>query len=91
MYFHDLLVTKSCLAIIYKNIIIDRVHSNVPFMCPCRFFSDDASSNNGGYRAASYVVELRDKGYSGFLLPPNKVCGEQHIYHTYLGTLHLCT
>lgn len=40
-----------------------------------RFFGDDASSNNGGYRAAAYVIELRSResGNAGFLLPPDQV------------------
>lgn len=37
------------------------------------FYSDDASSNNGGYRSAAFVIELRDKGTHGFVLPPNQI------------------
>lgn len=40
-----------------------------------RFFGDEASANNGGYRAAAYVIELRSResGTTGFLLPPDQV------------------
>ena len=44
-------------------------------MPACRFYSDDASSDNGGYRAITYVIELRDNGNMGFLLPPQQVRG----------------
>jgi hypothetical protein len=40
------------------------------------FYSDDASSNNGGFRAAAYVIELRDKGGisgKGFALPADQI------------------
>jgi hypothetical protein len=37
------------------------------------FYGEDATSSNGGYRAAGYTVELRDRGQYGFLLPPSQV------------------
>ncbi|CAI8008905.1 Carboxypeptidase B [Geodia barretti] len=37
------------------------------------FYGDDASSTNGGYRAVGYVIELRDTGTKGFLLPPDQI------------------
>lgn len=37
------------------------------------FYSDDAASNNGGYRSAAFVIELRDKGEYGFLLPAEQI------------------
>ena len=36
------------------------------------FYSDDANGGNE-FRAASYVIELRDTGTYGFLLPPDQV------------------
>lgn len=36
------------------------------------FYSDDASSNNGGYRSAAFVIELRG-GNAGFLLPAEQI------------------
>ena len=44
-------------------------------LCTCRFYSEDAAGRNGGYRAASYCIELRGTetdGY-GFVLPANQV------------------
>ena len=39
----------------------------------CRFYGEDATDSNKGYRAASYTIELRDTGSYGFLLPPDQV------------------
>ena len=39
----------------------------------CRFYSDNATKTNGGYRAAGYTISLRDTGEYGFLLPPDQV------------------
>ena len=38
-----------------------------------RFYGDNATSTNEGYRAASYTMELRDTGEYGFILPPDQV------------------
>ena len=40
-----------------------------------RFYSDDAASSNGGYRPASYCIELRgtEQDSYGFALPANQV------------------
>ncbi len=38
-----------------------------------RFYGVHASRTNGGYRAASYMVVLRDTGKYGYLLPPDQV------------------
>ena len=37
-----------------------------------RLYSNDASMNNG-FRAAAFTIELRDKGYYKFMLPPDQV------------------
>lgn len=37
------------------------------------FYGEDATSSNGGYRAASFTIELRDTGAYGFLLPPDQI------------------
>lgn len=39
-----------------------------------RFYSKDATTNNKGKRPASFTIELRDTGNSGFLLPASEVC-----------------
>ena len=39
----------------------------------CRFYGENATSWNHGYRAAGFTIELRDTGTYGFLLPPNQV------------------
>ena len=44
-----------------------------------RFYGDDATAANKGYRVASYTIELRDTGRYGFELPPAQVS----IYITY--------
>ena len=50
---------------------------------PTRFYGDDASSTNGGYRAVGYVIELRDTGVKGFLLPPDQVRDSmKQVYHS---------
>ncbi|KJE93156.1 carboxypeptidase [Capsaspora owczarzaki ATCC 30864] len=48
------------------------------------FYADD--SNNKGYRAASYTIELRDTGKQGFLLSPTQIVpnGEE-ILGAFLG------
>lgn len=38
-----------------------------------RFYGEDATSTNEGYRAAGYTIELRDTGRYGFVLPPDQV------------------
>jgi len=40
-----------------------------------RFYSDDAAASNGGYRPASYCIELRgtEADSYGFMLPANQV------------------
>ena len=38
------------------------------------FYSDGANVNNA-FRAAGFVIELRDTGEYGFLLPPDQVRG----------------
>ena len=40
-----------------------------------RFYSDDASKDNGGFRPAGITIELRDTGQYGFMLPPDQVSG----------------
>jgi len=39
------------------------------------FYSDDAAASNGGYRPASYCIELRgtEADSYGFMLPANQV------------------
>ena len=39
----------------------------------CRFYSEDAATQNKGFRAAGITIELRDTGQYGFLLPPVQV------------------
>ena len=41
--------------------------------CIYRFYGDEATSTNEGYRAAGYTFELRDTGDYGFELPPDQV------------------
>lgn len=38
-----------------------------------RFYGEDATSTNNGYRAAGYTIELRDTGRYGFQLPADQV------------------
>lgn len=42
------------------------------------FYSDDANENSP-YRAAGYIVELRDTGNYGFELPPDQVLNRQQV------------
>lgn len=50
------------------------IHNLVtPFIGHYRCYGEDASSTNGGYRAAGYSFELRDTGEYGFLLPADQV------------------
>jgi len=45
------------------------------------FYDSEATSGNGGYRAAGYTIELRDTGRYGFQLPPNQIIpqGEEMV------------
>ena len=52
----------------------------------CRFYSDDASSNNGGYRSAAFVIELRG-GNAGFLLPAEQVTLYMYSIHVTINIL----
>lgn len=37
------------------------------------FYDTEATSTNGGYRAAGFTIELRDTGRYGFQLPPDQI------------------
>lgn len=45
------------------------------------FYGDDATSTNGGYKAAGYTIELRDTGRYGFQLPADQIIpqGEEMV------------
>jgi len=49
------------------------------------FYDEEATENNGGFRAAGFTLELRDTGRYGFLLPPTEIipCGTE-IYHAFV-------
>lgn len=54
----------------YNNVCI---YANLGQLILYRFYGEDATSTNDGYRAAGITIELRDTGRYGFQLPPDQV------------------
>lgn len=46
-----------------------------------RFYGEEATNTNNGYRAASFTIELRDTGRYGFELPPDQVSNENILWN----------